>query len=180
MTYSLPTLSTVHAIQSHPISQKQLTPAKRPQEAPSIIFDDSNLVGVTIPHIDPPVIELRINRFTVERVLIDQGSTLEVMYYMTFVKLGFNESALSLAPYPLFSFNANPEYPLGKISLPVRAGTRTVDVEFLVIKLPSPYNLIMGRTWLHAMRAVPSTYHQLLRFSTEQGIEQIHGSQQSA
>jgi len=112
-----------------------------------------------------------MNRFTVERVLIDQGSTSEIMYYKTFVILGFTDSDLLPAGYPFFGFNANPEYPLGKITLPVRAGTKSVDVEFLVVKLPSPYNLIMGWTWLHTMRAVPSTYHQLLRFPTEYGLE---------
>ncbi|XP_028061625.1 uncharacterized protein LOC114265083 [Camellia sinensis] len=101
------------------------------------------------------------------------------MYHKTFIKLGFTDSYLSPAKYPLFSFNANPEYPLGKITLPVQAGTRSVNVEFLVVKLPSLYNLIMDRTWLHTMQAVPSTYHQLLRFSTECGIEQIRGSQKS-
>ncbi|GMP65865.1 hypothetical protein CsSME_00026480 [Camellia sinensis var. sinensis] len=102
------------------------------------------------------------------------------MYYKTFIKLGFNESDLTSAPYPLFGFNANPEYPLGKISLPVRVGSRTVDVEFLVVRLPSPYNLIMGRLWLHTLQAVPSTCHQLLCFPTEYGIEQIRGSQKLA
>ncbi|CAL5413954.1 unnamed protein product [Camellia sinensis] len=180
MIYSLPKPPTVHAIQSHPVPQKQLTSAKRPREAPSITFDDSDLIDITVPHIDPLVIELRVNRFTVEHVLIDQGSTSEVMYYKTFIKLGFNESDLSPTPYPLFGFNANPKYPFEKITLPVRAGSRTVNVEFLVVKLPSPYNLIMGRTWLNTMRTVPSTYHQLLRFLTEHGIEQIRDSQQSA
>ncbi|XP_028065577.1 uncharacterized protein LOC114268587 [Camellia sinensis] len=123
MIYSLPTPSAVHTIQTHPASQKQLTPVKRPHEAPSITFDNSDRIGITVPHIDPLVIELCVNRFTIERVLIDQGSTSEVMYYKTFIKLGLNESNLSPAPYPLFSFNANPEYPLGKIILPVRAGS---------------------------------------------------------
>lgn len=166
----------MHTIQSNPDPQTQLTLAKRPHEALSITFDNPDLVGVTLPHIDPLVIELRVNRFIIERVLIDPGSTLEVMYYKTFTKLGLFESDLSPAPYPLFSFNANPEYLLGKITLPVRAGSQTVDVEFLVVKLPSPYNVIMGRTWLHSMQAGPSTYHQLLRFPTECGIEQIRGS----
>ncbi|KAF5932984.1 hypothetical protein HYC85_029155 [Camellia sinensis] len=89
------------------------------------------------------------------------------------------DSDLSLADYPLFDFNANPEYPLGKITLLVWAGTSSVDIESLVVKLPSPYNFIMGLTWLHTMQAVRSTYHQLLRFPTEYGIEQIRGSQKS-
>ena len=55
-----------------------------------------------------------------------------------------------------------------------------VDVEFLVVKLPSPYNLIMGRTLLHTIQAMPSTYHQLLRLPTAHAVEQICGSRQSA
>ncbi|XP_028107828.1 uncharacterized protein LOC114306744 [Camellia sinensis] len=156
-----------------------MTPGKRSHGTRRISFNDSDLVGVTYPHTDPLVIELRVNRFTIKRVLIDQGSTSEIMYYKTFVKLGFTNSDLSLADYPLFGFNANLEYPLGKITLLVRAGTRSVDVEFLVVKLPLPYNLIIGRTWLHTMQVVPSTYHQLLHFLTEYDIEQIRGSQKS-
>ncbi|XP_028116477.1 uncharacterized protein LOC114314222 [Camellia sinensis] len=156
-----------------------MTPAKRPRNTGRISFDDSDLVGVTHPHTDPLVIELHVNRFTIKRVLIDQGSTSEIMNYKTFVKHGFTDSLLSPADYPLFGFNASLEYPLGKITLPVRAGTKSIDVEFLVVKLPSLYNLIMGRTWLHTMQAVPSTYHQLLRFPIEYDIKQICGSQKS-
>ncbi|XP_028118355.1 uncharacterized protein LOC114315911 [Camellia sinensis] len=179
MMYSLLALPEVHTIQLLSSTHGPITPTKRPHNTRQISFDDTDLVGVVHPHTNPLVIELRVNRFTVEHVLIDQGSTSEIMYYQTFVKLGFTDSDLSTADYLLFGFNANPEYPLGKITLPVRAGTRSVDIEFLVVKLPSPYNLIMDRTWLHAMQAVPSTYHQLLHFPTEYGIKQIRGSQKS-
>ncbi|XP_028108670.1 uncharacterized protein LOC114307468 [Camellia sinensis] len=144
MIYSLPMAPAVHTIQLQSNPQKQITPTKQSHEAASSSFDDSDLVGIMLPHIDPLVIELRINQFTIEHVLIDQGSTSEVMYYKTVIKLGFTKSDLSPADYPLFGFNANLEYPLGKITLPVRVGSRSVDVEFLVIKLHSPYNLIMG------------------------------------
>lgn len=180
ITYSLPTSSEVHTIQLQSSSHSRATPAKRPHETGRISFDDSDLIRITHSHTDPLVIELHVNKFTIKRVFIDQGSTLEIMYYKTFVKLGFTDSDLSPANYLLFSFSTNPEYPLGKITLPVWADTRSIDVEFLVVKLPSPYNLIMGITWLHTMQAVPSTYHQLLHFSIEYGIAQIRGSQKSA
>lgn len=89
-----------------------------------------------LPHDDALVIELCVCRFVVERVLIDQGSTSEIMYYKTFLKLSFTDLDLLPAKYPLFGFNANPKYHLGKITLPIRAGTKSVDVEFLVVKLP--------------------------------------------
>ena len=55
-----------------------------------------------------------------------------------------------------------------------------MDVEFLGVRLPSPYNLIKGRSWFHTLQAIPSTYHQLLRFPTKHGSEQIRGSQKSS
>lgn len=34
-----------------------------------------------------------------------------------------------------------------------------------VLDLDLPYNLLLGRPWIHAMQVVPSTYHQCLKFS---------------
>ena len=55
---------------------------------------------MTISHIDPLIIRLRVNQFTVERILVDPVSTSEVMNYETLIKLGFNESDLPPVPYP--------------------------------------------------------------------------------
>ncbi|XP_028086772.1 uncharacterized protein LOC114287581 [Camellia sinensis] len=145
MIYSLPAPPEVHTIQLSSSTHSSMMLAKRPHDTGRISFDDSDLVRVTHPYTDSLVIELHVNRFTIERVLIDQGSTSEIMYYKKNFKLGFTDSDLSPADYPLFGFNANREYSLGKITLPVRAGTRSIDVEFLVVKLYSPYNLIMDR-----------------------------------
>ena len=62
----------------------------------------------------------------------------------------------------------------------VQARTKKIKTEFMVIDTPSPYNIILGRQWLHAMGAVPSTLHQLLRFPTEHGIEEVRGDQLQA
>nr|XP_016451946.1 PREDICTED: uncharacterized protein LOC107776541 [Nicotiana tabacum] len=39
------------------------------------------------------------------------------------------------------------------------------------------YNIILVRPWLHDMKVVPSTYHQLLKFPMPEGIKQIRGEQ---
>ncbi|XP_028072065.1 putative pentatricopeptide repeat-containing protein At1g16830 [Camellia sinensis] len=47
-----------------------------------------------------------------------------------------------------------------------------------VLKVPSTYNIILERVWLHAMRSVASTYHQALRFPNEtSAIEEVLGDQ---
>ena len=43
-------------------------------------FSDENKIGTIQPHDDALVITLRIGGFDVKRVLVDQGSAVEVMY----------------------------------------------------------------------------------------------------
>ncbi|CAL5391429.1 unnamed protein product [Camellia sinensis] len=80
-------------------------------------------LGFFFSHNYALVIELRVTKFAVEHVLVDQGSTSEIMYYRTFHKLGLNDLDLLPTDYLLFSFNANPEYPLGKITLSIHLTT---------------------------------------------------------
>ncbi|XP_028074150.1 uncharacterized protein LOC114276566 [Camellia sinensis] len=110
-------------------------------------------------------------RIDVKRVLVDQGSAADILYYDLFRKLGLFEQHLTPAAAPLVGFNSQPEWPPGRIVLPIVTGTKTLQIEFLLINTPSPYNAILGRQWIHRMEAVPSTYHQLIYFPTEHGVE---------
>ena len=40
-----------------------------------------------------------------------------------------------------------------------------------------PYNAIMGRAWLHSMKIVPSTYHQMVSYLTNDGQVNLLASQ---
>ena len=52
------------------------------------------------------------------------------MYYETFKQLKLEDKDLAPATSPLIGFNSIPEWPVGKIILPVKAGTMTKQVEF--------------------------------------------------
>ena len=100
------------------------------------------------------------------------------MSYETFKQLKLQDKDLAPAVSPRIGFTSMPEWPVGKIILPVRAGSVTKQVEFWVLKVPSTYNIILGRTWLHAMRSVASSYHQVMRFPNDTGvIEEVYGDQ---
>ncbi|XP_075654889.1 uncharacterized protein LOC142625063 [Castanea sativa] len=58
--------------------------------------------------------------------------------------------------------------------------SKEVMVTFIVINLLSPYTAILGRPWIHAMGAVPSTLHFKVKFSIEHGIAVVRGNQQVA
>ena len=48
--------------------------------SPMLGFSDEDKVGTIQPHNDALVVTLRIGGYDVKRVLVDQGSTMEVMY----------------------------------------------------------------------------------------------------
>uniref|UniRef100_A0A2N9EZE4 Uncharacterized protein n=1 Tax=Fagus sylvatica TaxID=28930 RepID=A0A2N9EZE4_FAGSY len=70
--------------------------------------------------------------------------------------------------------------PVGRVTVKVHAWTISSPTEFWVLNSYSPYNAILGRPWLHKMKAVPSTLHQRLRFPTPEGIMEVRGDQVTA
>ena len=80
----------------------------------------------------------------------------------------------------LSGFNGVTTTSLGDIVLSVQAGPITLNVQFSVVQDLSPFNVILGRTWLHYMKAIPSTYHQMVSFLTKDGQIDLYGSQLAA
>jgi hypothetical protein len=59
----------------------------------------------------------------------------------------------------------------------VLTGPINLQTEFIVVKAYLPYNAIVGRDWLHRMKAILSTLYQKLRFPTKDGIMELNGDQ---
>ena len=96
------------------------------------------------------------------------------------MKLGLGKAELSSFTSPIYGFSGEPTVPLGKTILPVLAGPINLQTKFIVVKALSPYNAIMGHDWLHRMRAIPSTFHQKLRFPIKDGVMELNGDQVTA
>ena len=156
-------------------SKKKLKYTREP-----IAFNDDDLEGTIQPHDDALVVTAWINGFIVKRVLIDQGSGAEVMYPNLFRGLGLKNEDLSKYDMPLIGFDGRMVIPKGQISLPVNMEGKEVMVTFIVVVSFFPYTAILGRPWIHAMGAVPSTLHIKVKFRTEQGIAIVRGNQQVA
>ncbi|XP_019234987.1 PREDICTED: uncharacterized protein LOC109215381 [Nicotiana attenuata] len=80
----------------------------------------------------------------------------------------------------LAGFNLTSITTRGEILLPTNAERVMKTTLFEVVDGDMGYNIILGRPWLHEMKAVPSTYHQLLKFPTPEGIKQIREDQPAA
>ena len=69
---------------------------------------------------------------------------------------------------------------MGDIALPVKAGLVIQQVLFLVVEDLGPYNAIIGRAWLYAMKVVPSTYYQTISYLTNARQVDLLSSQVTA
>ncbi|XP_075658793.1 uncharacterized protein LOC142628622 [Castanea sativa] len=126
--------------------------------------------GTIQPHDDALVVTTQINGFLVKRVLIDQGNGAEVMYPDLYRGLGLKKDNLSKYDTPLMGFDGHMVIPEGHISLPVNMEGKEVIVTFIVVASFSSYTTILGRPWIHAMGAMPSTLHVKVKFCTKQGL----------
>ncbi|PON52735.1 hypothetical protein PanWU01x14_206960 [Parasponia andersonii] len=147
-----------------------------------IVFTQQDLTTVHRPHDDPLVIRLQIGSALVGRVLVDGGSSVDILFLNTFNNMGLDRSALRPTCQPLFAFDSTRVCPLGIITLDVRAAERCVNVDFIVVDCQSSFNVIMGRGWVHAIHGVASTLHQVLRCQSKDDTYtiDIKGDQASA
>ena len=99
--------------------------------------------------------------------MIDQGSGADIMYLDLFKGLGLKNQDLAKYNSLLVSFNGRVVIPQGQISLRVSMEGKDVTATFIVVNSFSPYTTILGRPWIHAMRAIPSSLHMKVKFCTE-------------
>ena len=108
-------------------------------------FSDASKQGTIQPHNDALVVTLRISRYDVKRVMVDQGSAAEIIYPDLYKGLGLKPEDLTTYSSLLVSFEGKMVVPKGQIRLPVQVGTDVVEVDFIVVDAFSPYIAIMGR-----------------------------------
>ncbi|GFZ18435.1 hypothetical protein Acr_27g0001740 [Actinidia rufa] len=149
-----------------------------------ITFSNDDLRGLHLPHDDALVVSAVIANFNVQRILINNGSSADILFISAFQKMKVGLDKLHPFHPPLIGFGGNTTPPLGLINLPITLGTEphqtTVWQDFIVVDCPSPYNAILGRPTLGRIKAVTSTYHLKMKFPTLTGIGEVKGDQKVA
>ena len=163
--------------------------SKRPSKAtkvnnPAISFTEEDARRLHHPHDDALVISLSIANFNIWQVLVDNGSSANILYYPAFQQMRVDKERFLPSDTPLVGFGGTKVFHIGTITLPVTIGTYpqqlTKEVNFLVIDFSSTYNAIIGWPTLNAWREVTSTYHLLVKFPTKYKISKVQGDQMVA
>ena len=143
----------------------------------TIIFLPVDPIRILQPHRDALIMSLGIGDFDVRRILVYPGSSTDLLQVSTIKQMGLVPSSLENMRWILSRFNGARITSLRDVVLSVQAGPVILNVQFSVVEDLSPFNAILGRTWLHYMKAIPSTYHQMVSFLTEDGHIDLYGSQ---
>nr|KYP43716.1 Retrovirus-related Pol polyprotein from transposon 17.6 [Cajanus cajan] len=126
------------------------------------------------PHEDNlVVISAIIMGYNVKRVLVDQGSSADIMFWEAFV--GMKIPTDRLMPYAgtLVGFVGDQVTTRGYADLETTFGQgdhmKTITVRYLVVNAQSSYNILVGRPTLNKLGAVVSTPHLKLKYPLPSG-----------
>ena len=150
----------------------------------TITFSESDLEGCQHPHDDPLVVRAIVANTTVHRVLIDNGSSADIIFASAFDKMGVGREKLEPVNTHRRGFSGKKVLPLGSIQLVLTLGEppcqATTTTRFLIVDAPSAYNMLLGRPSLNAIKAIPSAYHMIIKFPTIHGVGMVRGDQRVA
>jgi len=133
----------------------------------NLVFTKADLRDV-IPHDnDPVVISVVTVGRKVHRVLVDQGSSVDVMFWSTFNKLQLSPNLLRPYTGCLYGFAGDQVEVRGYLELRTTftdgTTSSTESIRYLVVNANSTYNILLGRPALNMLRAVASTRHMKMK-----------------
>jgi len=131
------------------------------------------------------VITIEIENYVVKKVLVDQGSSVDILYWATYQKLQLPDTAMVPYDEPIYGFSGEQVSTRGYIDLHTvfREGTqtKTIPIRFLIVDVPTSYNILLGRPSLNTLDAFVSTPHLAMKFPSPSGdILTIHYDQRLA
>ena len=154
------------------------------RESPTIGFSEEDARRLHHPHDDALVVSIQIEDYNMHRVLIDNGSSIDILYYLAFQQMRISRERLVPTNAPLVGFGGTRVLPLGVVTLSIIVGNYpqqiAKNVTFLVVDCSFAYNAILGRPTLNSWKAVTSTYHLMIKFPTDYGVGELRGDQVAA
>lgn len=136
-------------------------------------FSRKDLEGVMAHENDPMVIKLQICDWIIKRVLINPRSSADVLYMEAFKGMNFDTTELLPFKGTLVEVSAEHVQVLGHLPIMTTFGSRdhakSIQVRYVIINVASPYNIIIGRPLLNALKATLSILYLTLKYPLEDG-----------
>jgi len=132
-----------------------------------LVFTKADLEDV-VPHDNHPVVISAVTAGRkVHRVLVDQGSSADVMIRTTFNKVKLSPDMLRPYGGCLYGFAGDQvevcEYLVLRTTFTDGTASRTESIRYLIVNASSAYNMLLGRSTLNRLGVVPSIRHMKMK-----------------
>lgn len=127
------------------------------------------------------VISIIVANFEMYKIMIDSGSLINILFYDAFTRMKLIIDRLKPMLSFLYGFHREANVPKGVITLSMTLGTYSHHLDFMtdfmVVKIPSTYNMILDRPFLRMAKAMLSTHYLVMNFPTKDKIGEVRGNQ---
>ena len=141
----------------------------------SLVFFDVDLTPAGRKHNKALHIFVRFKGTTLSHVLVDTGSTLNILPKNALDRLDFEEVFMKPSDIVVKDFDALKRTVIGERNLPIKVGSQTFDSTFFVMDIRPTYSCLLGRPWVHRADVVTSTLHQKLKYPAKGMIITVCG-----
>ncbi|XP_076939705.1 uncharacterized protein LOC143608549 [Bidens hawaiensis] len=145
-----------------------------------ITFYEDDRLHLQDRHHDGLIITLFIANHYVPRILVDGGSSVNIIQVDVLKKMNIPETEITPRSSILIGFSGETKNTLGDIKLPIYIEGVNSFQKFCVIDNLSCCNVILGWPWIHEMKVVALTYHQCIKLPTLLGVAKIYSDQAEA
>lgn len=95
------------------------------------------------------------------------------LFFLTIMKAPGVKNGDITKKLPLLGFNSSIIYVFGTMVLPIMVIRLIIMTNFVIIHVPTHYNAILERPWTPKIKAIQSTFHQVIKYSYGKCIEEI-------
>ena len=105
-----------------------------------------------------------VSNFEVKQVMIDNGSALNICTLKFIKQAGYIEVDILHEVITAKAYDNLERTIEGTILLPIKVGPEMQEKICHIVDLNLSFNILLSHSWIDAMKVVPSTYHQCVKF----------------
>ena len=132
-----------------------------------IVFSDDDLPSEGSDHMRPLYISIGCSGRQVPSVLLDNGSALNVCSLAIAIALGYAPSDFGPSTQTVRAYDNTRREVIGTLEIELLIGPATFATVFQVLRIPTSFNLLLGRPWIYRAGAIPFSLHQKVKFIHE-------------
>ena len=127
--------------------------------ATCIVFSNDDLPPEGSDHTRPLYISVGCSGRRVPSVILDNGSTLNVCSLATAIALGYALSDFGPSTQTVHVYDSTRREVMGTLEIELLIGPATFVAMFHVLRIPTSFNLLLGRPWIYRSGAILSSLY---------------------